>query len=63
MLKIDAELKALIPALSTEEYAQLEKNVLVEGIREPLIVWYQKPTKEDFRNVVIWWFDKVNKNR
>lgn len=39
MLKVDAEFKALIPALTTEEFEQLEKNILAEGIREPIIVW------------------------
>jgi N6-adenosine-specific RNA methylase IME4 len=39
MLKIDAEFKALIPALTKEEFEQLEKNCIAEGIREPIIVW------------------------
>lgn len=39
MLKIDNELKSLIPALSSEEFEQLEKNILEEGIRDPIIVW------------------------
>jgi N6-adenosine-specific RNA methylase IME4 len=39
MLKIDAEFKALIPALSKEEFEQLEKNCIDEGIREPIIIW------------------------
>ena len=33
------EFKNLIPALSVEEYAQLEANILEEGIREPIITW------------------------
>lgn len=40
MLKVDAEFKALIPALSEEEFQQLEKNILVEGIQEELKVWH-----------------------
>lgn len=39
MVRIDEELKALIPPLSQEEFEQLEKNILAEGIREPIIVW------------------------
>jgi N6-adenosine-specific RNA methylase IME4 len=39
MLKIDSELKSLIPALSKEEFEQLEKNILDEGIRDPIVVW------------------------
>ena len=38
-LKIDKELKAIIPPLSQDEYKQLEKNIKEEGCREPLIVW------------------------
>ena len=36
---IDKELKNFIPSLSKEEYQQLEKNLLEEGCRDPLIVW------------------------
>lgn len=39
MLKIDKEFKGLIPSPSTEEFIQLEKNILLEGIREPIILW------------------------
>ena len=38
-LKIDAELKALIPPLRESEYTQLEQNILSEGIREPILTW------------------------
>ena len=38
-LKIDPELKALIPPLSPAEYAQLEENILAQGCREPIILW------------------------
>lgn len=37
---IREDFKKLIPELTTEELSQLEQNVLVEGIREPLIVWH-----------------------
>jgi len=38
-LSINPELKALIPPLTSEEFAQLEANVCQEGIREPIITW------------------------
>jgi hypothetical protein len=38
-VKIDQEFKQLIPPLTSEEYNQLEKNILAEGCREALIVW------------------------
>ena len=39
MMKIDAEFRALIPPLTVEEFKQLEKNILEEGIRESILVW------------------------
>ena len=39
MIQVKEEFKNLIPALSAEEYAQLEANILEEGIREPIITW------------------------
>ena len=39
MLRIDSELKELIPPLSKEEFEQLERNLLEEGIREPILLW------------------------
>lgn len=39
MLKIDQEFKSLIPALSKEEFEQLEKNCISEGIRERIVLW------------------------
>jgi len=39
MSSIDKEFKSLIPPLKPEELAQLEQNILAEGIREPLCVW------------------------
>jgi len=38
-IKIDPELKALIPPLATDEYKQLEANIIAEGCRDPLVVW------------------------
>lgn len=38
-MRIDQEFKNLIPELTTEEFRQLEENILAEGCRENLIVW------------------------
>ena len=38
-MKIDQELRSLIPPLTTEECQQLEANILADGIREPLVTW------------------------
>jgi ParB-like chromosome segregation protein Spo0J len=38
-MEINTELKKLIPDLTKEEYDTLEKSILEEGIRDPLIVW------------------------
>lgn len=38
-LKIDPEFKALIPKLRTNEYLQLESNIMMDGCREALITW------------------------
>ena len=38
-ITIDAEFKALIPPLSTEERQQLETNLLTEGCRDPIVIW------------------------
>jgi DNA modification methylase len=39
MIQIKQEFKKLIPALSAEEFKQLEQNCLTEGIREKIITW------------------------
>ena len=36
---MDTRFKHIIPPLSADEYNQLEKNILQDGIREPLVVW------------------------
>ncbi len=36
---IDKEFAALIPPLTTDEYSQLEKNLMAEGCRDRLVVW------------------------
>lgn len=38
-MKIDKEFKALIPPLTKEEFEQLEKNIIDDGIRDALVVW------------------------
>ena len=39
-MKIKEEFKNLIPALSVEEFKQLEQNCLAEGIRDAIITWH-----------------------
>jgi N6-adenosine-specific RNA methylase IME4 len=36
---MEIRFKHIIPALSPDEYKQLELNILKDGIREPLVVW------------------------
>jgi len=38
-ISINPEYKTLIPPLSPEEYGQLEKNILSDGCREPLVLF------------------------
>lgn len=37
---VDEEFRSLIPPLSTDEYSQLEENIVRDGIRDPLVVWH-----------------------
>lgn len=39
MIKIDSEFQSLIPPLTDDEYQRLEKSILSEGVREPIITW------------------------
>ena len=39
MIRVDPEFQALIPPLTADEYTQLEKNILKDGIRDPLVIW------------------------
>ena len=39
MTKIDKEFQSLIPPLTDDEYRRLEKSILSEGVREPIITW------------------------
>ena len=36
---IDPEFKSLIPPLSEDEFARLEKSIIAEGVRDPIITW------------------------
>jgi N6-adenosine-specific RNA methylase IME4/DNA-binding XRE family transcriptional regulator len=38
-MRIDNEFRALIPPLTSEEYAQLEKSLQEEGCRDALVTW------------------------
>ena len=38
-MQILKELEVLIPPLTSEEFKQLERNILEEGIRDPLVIW------------------------
>ena len=38
-IKINQSFKSMIPSLTSDEYKQLEKNCLTEGIREKIILW------------------------
>ena len=39
MIQIDSEFQSLIPPLTDDEYQRLEKSILAEGVREPIITW------------------------
>lgn len=38
-MDMDTRFKHIIPPLSEDEYNQLERNILQDGIREPLVMW------------------------
>jgi site-specific DNA-cytosine methylase len=42
-IKINPSFEALIPPLSSEEFAQLEQNCIEHGIIDPLVVWAKTP--------------------
>jgi len=46
VLKINPDFENLIPPLSEDEFNGLEKSILEEGVREPIVVW----TKHEFAN-------------
>ena len=39
MIEIKEEFKKLIPALTAEEFKQLEENILKDGIRDSIVLW------------------------
>lgn len=39
---VDEEIKSLLPPLSAEDFAKLEKSILAEGCRDNLIVWTEE---------------------
>ena len=39
MIAIDQEFQSLIPPLTDDEYQRLERSILAEGVREPIITW------------------------
>jgi hypothetical protein len=41
-LTISPELQSLIPPLTAEEHAQLERNLLAEGCRDPIVTWAEE---------------------
>jgi hypothetical protein len=41
LIVIDPNLQQFIRPLTTEEFAQLEENILAEGCRDPLVLWEQ----------------------
>ena len=38
-LSVDDEFQSLIPPLSYDEYERLEKSIIAEGVRDPIITW------------------------
>lgn len=38
-VRIDSEFQLLIPPLTNDEFLRLEKSILAEGVRDPLITW------------------------
>ena len=38
-ITVDSEFQSLIPPLSEDEFARLEKSIIAEGVRDPIITW------------------------
>jgi N6-adenosine-specific RNA methylase IME4 len=38
-ITVDPQFQKLIPPLAPEELAQLEENILIDGCRDPLVIW------------------------
>src|SRR5215813_1944670 len=49
-ITIHPELRSLIPALTPEEYAQLEANIRADGCHDPLMAWQEEQTLLDGHN-------------
>src|SRR5262245_32376885 len=49
-ITIHPELHSLIPALTPEEFAQLESNIVADGCHDPLMVWQEEQTLLDGHN-------------
>ena len=49
-LVINPDLRSLIPALTAEEFNQLEANLVTDGCHAPLIVWQETQTLLDGHN-------------
>ena len=47
---IDDEFKNLLPPLNSEDFDQLEKNILTDGCRDALVVWSEAKTLIDGHN-------------
>lgn len=47
-VKIDKELKNLLPPLTAEEFEKLENNILKNGVLDPLKVWCDEETGEKY---------------
>lgn len=39
MVRVDEEFRTLIPPLTDDEFQRLERSILDEGVREPIITW------------------------
>jgi hypothetical protein len=49
-MKIDKEFQSLIVPLAQDELALLEKNILADGCRDPLVVWKEEGLLLDGHN-------------
>lgn len=43
-IRMDPEFEKLIPPMTPAERAGLEENLISDGCREPLVVWFERPT-------------------
>ena len=47
---IDEEFKTLLPPLPSEDFEKLEKSILDDGCRDPLVVWKEEKLLIDGQN-------------